>query len=107
MTSCLLRQKRAGLGAAIIVLAALVLSLSLSLPLLHHLHHGGQLEIEECPVSALSSALALAVLALFGLLLLAAPLRATPLRRPGAGAPCTIHLATQGARAPPFLSIRT
>ena len=101
MAPSLFGQRRNGPGAAIILLAALVLALSLSLPLLHHLHHGGQLEIEECPVSTLSSALSLAVLALFGLLLLAPPLRETPLRHPEVVAPCAIHLATQGPRAPP------
>ena len=100
MASGLFGQKR-NAGAAIIVLAALVLALSLSLPLLHHLHHAGHLEIEECPVSALFSALALAVLAIFGLLLLEPPLRETPLRHPEVVAPCAIHLATRGPRAPP------
>ena len=103
MAPSLFGQKRNGPGAGILVLAALVLALalSLSLPLLHHLHHDGRLEIEQCPVSALSAALALAVLAVFGLLLLAPPLRETPLRHPEVSAPCAIHLATQGPRAPP------
>lgn len=101
MAPSLFGQKRDGPGAGILALAALVLSLSLSLPLLHHLHHDGRLEIEQCPVSALSAALALAVLAVFGLLLLAPPLRETPLRHPEVSAPCAIHLATQGPRAPP------
>lgn len=96
-------HRRDGLGAGLLALAlaVLVLAVSLSLPLLHHLHHGGQLEIEECPVSALSSAISLAVLALLGLLLLAPHRPDTPLPHPKAVAPCTIHLATQGARAPP------
>ena len=94
-------HRRDGLGAGLLALAVLVLAVSLSLPLLHHLHHGGQLEIEECPVSALSSALSLGVLALLGLLLLAPHRRDTPLPHPKAIAPRTIHLATQGARAPP------
>lgn len=99
--------RRHGLSGGIVALAALVLALSLSLPLLHHLHHGGQLEIEECPVSALSTALSLVVLAVFGLLLLAPLLRDAPLRHPELLAPCAIHLATQGPRAPPRSSIRT
>ena len=101
MAPGLIGQKR-NAGAAIILLAALVLALSLSLPLLHHLHHAGQLKIEECPVSALSTALSLAVLAVLGLLLLLAPPpRETPLRHPEVVAPCAIHLPTQGPRAPP------
>ena len=81
--------------------AALVLALSLSLPLLHHLHHGGLLEVEECPVSALVSALSLAVLALLAVLLLAPASREAAGRRPEALEPCVIHLPTQGSRAPP------
>lgn len=101
MAEWLLGCRRYGLSGGIVALAALVLALSLSLPLLHHLHHGGQLEIEECPVSALSTVLSLAVLAVFGLLLLAPPPRDTPLCHPEVVAPCAIHLATQGPRAPP------
>ena len=101
MAPSLFGHRRNGPGAGILVLAALVLVLSLSLPLLHHLHHGGQLEIEECPVSALSTALALAVLAVFGFLLLAPPRRESPLRHRQIAAPCAIPLATQGPRAPP------
>lgn len=102
MAEWLLGCRRYGLSGGIVALAALVLALSLSLPLLHHLHHAGQLEIEQCPVSALSTALSLAVLAVLGLLLLLAPPpRETPLGHPEVVEPRSIHLATQGPRAPP------
>ena len=101
MAPRLLGYRRYGLGGGVMALAALVLALSLSLPLLHHLHHGGLLEVEECPVSALVSALSLAVLALLGLVLLAPASRDAAGRRPEALEPCAIHLATQGSRAPP------
>ena len=101
MAQRLLGYRRYGLGGGIIALAALVLALSLSLPLLHHLHHGGLLEAEDCPVSALVSALSLAVLTLLGVLLLAPARRQAAGPRPEALEPCAIHLATQGSRAPP------
>lgn len=93
--------RRYGPGGGILALAVLVLALSLSLPLLHHLHHGGLLEPDDCPVSALAAALSLVVLALAGLLLLAPVRRDAAPRPPEALEPCAIHLATQGSRAPP------
>ena len=101
MAERLAGYRRCGLGGGIMALAVLVLALSLSLPLLHHLHHGGLLEVEECPVSALAAALSLVVLALAGPLFLAPVRREAAPHPPKALAPCAIHLATQGSRAPP------
>ena len=108
MAPGLIGQKR-NAGAAIILLAALVLALSLSLPLLHHLHHAGQLKIEECPVSALSTALSLAVLAVLGLLLLLAPPPREDPSTPSRGRRALRHPSAHAGppRTSPFLSIRT
>ncbi len=81
--------------------AALVLALSLLLPLLHHLDDCGPLEAEECPISAVVSALSLAVLVVPGLVLLTPARRDPPLPPPRAVQPCTVHRTTRRSRAPP------
>ena len=100
MAERLAGYRRHGLGGGIMALAVFVLALSLLLPLLHHLDDCG-LEAEECPISAIISALSLVVLVLAGPLLLAPVRREAAPHPPKALAPCAIHLATQGSRAPP------
>ena len=90
-----------GWSGGIMALAALVLALSLLLPLLHHLDDCGPLEAEECPISAIVSALSLAVPVVLGLVLLTPARRAPPLPRPKAVQPCAVPLTTQSSRAPP------
>lgn len=92
--------RRYALGGGIMALAVFVLALSLLLPLLHHLDDCG-LEAEECPISAIVSALSLAVPVVLGLVLLTPARRAPPLPRPKAVQPCAVPLTTQSSRAPP------